>query len=72
MYGRFFTHWDKFGSANNQRLKPWLDPGNTGATSAKSLKLSETTSGISSNNPLEKLNCILNSNQIINCWQEWI
>lgn len=68
MYGRFFTHWDKFGTSNNQRLKPWLDPGNTGATSAKSLKLSETTSGISSNNPLEKLNCALNSSQMKINW----
>lgn len=67
-YGRLFMHWDKFGTANNQRLKPWLDPGNTGATSAKSLKLSGAFAGLSSNHQLEKLNCVLNSSQIKINW----
>ena len=25
-YGKFYYHWDLNGAANNQRLKPWLDP----------------------------------------------
>lgn len=39
LYGRFYMHWDKFGLNANQRLKPWLDPTNTGATSLRSIKL---------------------------------
>ncbi|UPT68825.1 MAG: T9SS type A sorting domain-containing protein [Sphingobacteriales bacterium JAD_PAG50586_3] len=30
-YGKFFYSWDKQGSNANQRLKPWLDPNNSGA-----------------------------------------
>ena len=34
MYGKLSFHWDNSanGSANNKKLKPWLDPSNTGAT----------------------------------------
>ncbi|HNQ67233.1 MAG TPA: PKD domain-containing protein [Bacteroidales bacterium] len=31
-YGMFSQHWEANGTADNRRLKPWLDPGNTGAT----------------------------------------
>jgi PKD repeat protein len=31
-YGKFSQHWEVNGTADNRRLKPWLDPGNTGAT----------------------------------------
>jgi PKD repeat protein len=31
MYGRFDLHWENGGTANANRLKPWLDPQNTGA-----------------------------------------
>jgi lysyl endopeptidase len=31
LYGKMFTNWDLCGTANNARLKPWLDPANTGA-----------------------------------------
>ena len=34
-YGKISYHWN--GSANNQKLQPWLDPDNTGATSLTSL-----------------------------------
>lgn len=30
-YGKFFYSWDKNGANANQRLKPWLDPNNSGA-----------------------------------------
>ena len=30
LYGKVSYHWTSDGSANNQRLKPWLDPNNTG------------------------------------------
>lgn len=30
LYGKLSYHWTSNGSANNQRLKPWLDPNNTG------------------------------------------
>ena len=31
MYGRFDLHWENGGTSNANRLKPWLDPGNTNA-----------------------------------------
>lgn len=31
-YGKFSYSWDQNGSSSNRRLKPWLDPLNTGAT----------------------------------------
>ncbi|MCT4580786.1 MAG: hypothetical protein N4A35_05145, partial [Flavobacteriales bacterium] len=33
LYGRIFKAWDQEGNNNNQRLKPWLDPVNSGVTS---------------------------------------
>lgn len=33
LYGKVYTDWDLCGTTNNARLKPWLDPGNTGVTS---------------------------------------
>jgi lysyl endopeptidase len=30
LYGKVYYSWDKMGTANSQRLKPWLDPGNYG------------------------------------------
>jgi len=39
-YGRLFMHWDKYGSATNQRASYWLDPLNTGATSLRTIKSS--------------------------------
>lgn len=32
LYGKFSHSWDQTGTANNARLKPWLDPTNTGLT----------------------------------------
>ncbi|NLA24738.1 MAG: PKD domain-containing protein, partial [Bacteroidales bacterium] len=32
LYGKFDYHWESNGGADNVRLKPWLDPNNTGAT----------------------------------------
>lgn len=31
-YGKIYVHWDQNGSSSSQKLQPWLDPGNTGAT----------------------------------------
>lgn len=31
-YGKLSYSWDQNGSANSRKLKPWLDPANTGAT----------------------------------------
>jgi PKD repeat protein len=31
-YGKFYYHWDLGGSSNSQKLKPWLDPTGTNAT----------------------------------------
>ena len=31
-YGKFYYHWESNGTANNKRLKPWLDPTNSGVT----------------------------------------
>jgi len=30
LYGKVYWSWDQMGTANSQRLKPWLDPGNYG------------------------------------------
>lgn len=30
LYGKVSYHWQSNGTANNQKLKPWLDPNNTG------------------------------------------
>ncbi|MFH1319829.1 MAG: PKD domain-containing protein, partial [Bacteroidota bacterium] len=30
-YGKFWYHWDQNGGSSTVQLKPWLDPGNTGA-----------------------------------------
>jgi PKD repeat protein len=32
LYGKMFTNWDLNGTANNARLRPWLDPANTNVT----------------------------------------
>jgi lysyl endopeptidase len=32
LYGKMFSNWDQNGTANNARLKPWLDPTNSGVT----------------------------------------
>ena len=32
LYGKFRKAWTGEGTNNNQQLKAWLDPGNTGAT----------------------------------------
>ncbi|MDR2009406.1 MAG: PKD domain-containing protein [Bacteroidales bacterium] len=30
LYGKFDIHWEGNGTSNDRKLKPWLDPGNTG------------------------------------------
>ncbi len=32
LYGKLYYHWDQTSNSNDQQLKPWLDPNNTGAT----------------------------------------
>ncbi|NLA25000.1 MAG: PKD domain-containing protein, partial [Bacteroidales bacterium] len=32
LYGKFYYHWNQYGSSNANKLQPWLDPSNTGAT----------------------------------------
>lgn len=32
LYGKFYFNWDQNGTAANARLKPWLDPNNTGVS----------------------------------------
>lgn len=67
-YGRLFMHWDKFGTANDRRLKPWLDPGNTGATTVRCVKLSGAPASISSNEDAEKLVYNFNGNDLNLTW----
>lgn len=67
-YGRMFMHWDKFGTANNQRLSGWLDPINSGATTVRSVKLSGASASISSSVELEKLVYKLNGNNLNLTW----
>jgi hypothetical protein len=69
-YGRFFMHWDKYGSSSDRRLKPWLDPGNTGAMTVRSVKLSGAPASISENREAEKFNFTFNANQLEVSWLE--
>ncbi len=41
-YGKFSYHWQSNGTADTTRLKPWLDPDNTGITSINGTTLSVT------------------------------
>lgn len=61
-YGRLFMHWDKFGVASDRRLKPWLDPINSGTVSLKSVKLSGQPLGISNQENQMLSFSIVNSN----------
>lgn len=45
LYGRFNLHWEAGGTANANRLKPWLDPSNTGATTCAGRNPNEGNSG---------------------------
>jgi len=68
-YGRFYMHWDKFGTADNQRLKPWLDPSNTGSTTLRSVKLSGVwASSIWNKNENEKLIVKTTANNLNISW----
>lgn len=60
-YGRFSMHWDKFGTNNVDRLKPWLDPLNLGVTTLSTF--SKSSVSISSNQDLNsiKVNWFQNS-----------
>lgn len=46
LYGKMFTNWDQNGAADNCRLKPWLDPTNTGATSINGIAAPCTVTSI--------------------------
>lgn len=69
-YGRMFMHWDKFGTAKNQRLSGWLDPINSGATTVRSVKLSGASASISSTMEVEKLAYKLNGSNLNLIWLE--
>lgn len=49
LYGKFYTDWDLNGSTTNAQLKPWLDPGSTGATTLAGLS---TPCGVTPNPPV--------------------
>lgn len=38
LYGKFDYHWETNGTADVDRLKPWLDPGNTGNTTCPGME----------------------------------
>ncbi len=46
MYGKFDYHWESNGTADNRKLEPWLDPANTGATTAPGRAPNSTASGV--------------------------
>ena len=69
LYGRMFMHWDKFGTAANQRLKPWLDPTNSGKTTLRPLKLSGASASISNEKSKQNLEIVqVGQNQIKLNW----
>lgn len=64
-YGRFFMHWDKYGTANDRRLKPWLDPTNSGVTSIRTIKSSGGIASISTNEVKADLNLVIQNQSLI-------
>lgn len=69
-YGRLFMHWDKFGSAANQRLKPWLDPINSGASTVRSVKLSGASASIATSTESVKPTYSFNGSRLNLSWYE--
>ena len=69
-YGRLFMHWDKYGTASDRRLSPWLDPVNTGATNVRGLKLSGASASISTKTEIDPFQFRLNYNQLEVSWIE--
>lgn len=49
-YGRFYMHWDKYGANDVDRLKPWLDPINSGVTTLGSIIKSSVSITSNTNN----------------------
>jgi PKD repeat protein len=45
-YGKMDVHWDDNGTGNADRLKPWLDPTNSGVTSLDGWDPNATASGL--------------------------
>jgi PKD repeat protein len=46
VYGKFSYHWDQNGTAANVRLKPWLDPNNSGVTSLTGTNAPDFTANV--------------------------
>jgi len=43
LYGKFYYHWDQYGSVNADKLKPWLDPQGTNPTTLDYYNPNSTT-----------------------------
>jgi len=43
LYGKFYYHWDQYGSTNADKLKPWLDPQGTNPTTLDYYNPNSTT-----------------------------
>ena len=57
-YGKLSNSWENGGSstANSKKLKPWLDPANTGATTLQGRWMNGAPSGIQANSSAANLN----------------
>ncbi len=60
-YGRFSMHWDRFGTRDVDRLKPWLDPLNLGVTTLNTFSKSSVSISSVQELNLFKVNWINNS-----------
>ncbi len=49
IYGKFYFHWDQNGTTSGEQLKPWLDPGNTGATTMTGIDYPCSSAGVIAN-----------------------
>jgi hypothetical protein len=65
LFGRLFMHWDKYGTAADRRVAPWLDPLNTGVTSLRTTKSSGATGAIQAIDMEKWVNMTIDNNQLM-------
>jgi len=67
VYGRFSYHWESNGTANNRRLRPWLDPVGTNPTSLIGINHNQCGTVISSCDTVSNIN---NQDLYLYSWAE--
>ncbi|MFH2144328.1 MAG: T9SS type A sorting domain-containing protein [Bacteroidota bacterium] len=54
-YGKFSYHWESNGTTDDKKLKPWLDPNNTGITTLDGKSYNDCATGIFNNDKSENI-----------------